>query len=411
MTPIFLMAAAALLAAGDGEGPPPEPTVRWERVLGTDTWEGATGVVATADGGVAVAGKSRERRWQGRLLRLDAQGEVLWERAYGGDGWDEFHGIAAAAEGGFALTGWTPARARRDRDFWLVRVDARGEVRWDRAFGSEARDEAEAVATVGDSFVIAGATWRRERGHGRSDGLVVRVDATGALVWERLLGGAGEDETVAALGVDDGAVVVAGVTASKGHGEDDLWVAKLSAAGDVVWDVAVGGAGDEAAHALAPAPDGGVLVAGTQRGTDGTKDLLLVRLNEDGRVQWQRHLGERGRDDLPAAVVPTPGGGYAVCGWVERLGATPGDLFLLGLRADGDVVWRTKRGGSERDEGRGLVGLPGGDLVVAGHTASRGAGRGDWWILRFGVPPGPSSPGPSRPDRRPEPPEGGAVTR
>jgi hypothetical protein len=56
---------------------------------------------------------------------------------------------------------------------------------------------------------------------------VARLDAAGKVLWTRVLGGAGDDNLFSGIALSDGGFVVAGFTNSKGAGEGDVWVVRL----------------------------------------------------------------------------------------------------------------------------------------------------------------------------------------
>lgn len=112
--------------------------VVWDKLLG-DPGEVrlGTAVVALPDGGFAVAGAAqRDGRRALRLTRLTGDGTVLWERAYGGEKRDEATGLAAAPDGGFVLVGSTMSRGAGKTNVWILKLDGSGALVWDRVFGT-----------------------------------------------------------------------------------------------------------------------------------------------------------------------------------------------------------------------------------------------------------------------------------
>lgn len=114
--------------------------VAWERLLGPpDEERRGRAIVALADGGVAVAGEAlRDNRRGLRVARLAADGEVAWEHAYGGDKYDVATGLAATADGGLVLVGATMSKGPGKTNIWVLRLDREGRVLWDRVFGTAA---------------------------------------------------------------------------------------------------------------------------------------------------------------------------------------------------------------------------------------------------------------------------------
>jgi hypothetical protein len=96
-------------------------------------------IVALSDGGVAVAGAAlRDDRRGLRVARLAADGRLVWEHAYGGDNYDVASGLAATADGGLVLVGSTMSKGPGKSNIWVLRLDTDGRVLWDRVFGTAA---------------------------------------------------------------------------------------------------------------------------------------------------------------------------------------------------------------------------------------------------------------------------------
>ncbi len=95
--------------------------------------------------------------------------------------------------------------------------------------------------------------------------------------------------------------------------------------------------------------DGGyILVGETNSYGVGTKDILLVKLDKDGYIQWQKTYGKVSYDE-GVDVIELSDGGYLILGTTED--SYTGDFNILVLRVDdnGNIVWSKvyDSGGSE----------------------------------------------------------------
>ena len=80
----------------------------------------------------------------------------------------------------------------------------------------------------------------------------------------------------------DGGHALAGYTMSKGAGLSDVWLLKLSADGELLWERTYGEAGNEWARALVELPDGGLALAGDTYSTGaGASDVLVLKIAGD----------------------------------------------------------------------------------------------------------------------------------
>jgi gliding motility-associated-like protein len=139
-----------------------------------------------------------------------------------------------------------------------------------------------------------------------------------ALNWDRTLGGASWDELNGLLAMPDG-IIAAGSSRS---GTTDLsWnylIVKLDFDGNVIWQRTYGGDQDDRLWAIIPTADGGFLAGGysyssasgnKSQPTRGDMDVWVMKLDAQGMLQWERAWGGLYRDEL-FAILEIPGSGY-----------------------------------------------------------------------------------------------------
>lgn len=186
-------------------------------------------------------------------------------------------------------------------DGFLVKLDGEGNVVWDHRV--VARASAVALTADGD-YVVAGATNREG-----FDGWIARITPAGETTWQRTYGGSKDDLFAALARTDDDGFVAAGHTNSAEPNQAP-WVVKVDATGDGVWNRL---AGAEPTHGWAEdivrTRDGGFALTGYR--VDGRKDGVgLWKLAPDGTTQWER-TDEGGSGE---AIVQNADGGYAIAG-------------------------------------------------------------------------------------------------
>ena len=116
-------------------------------------------------------------------------------------------------------------------------------------------------------------------------------------MWQKCLGGSDDDVAYSIQQTSDGGYIVAGETYSTdgdvvgNHGATDAWVVKLNASGGIVWQKCLGGSSEESAYSIQQTSDGGYIVAGGTSSTDGDvtghdgqyeDDAWVVKLNASG---------------------------------------------------------------------------------------------------------------------------------
>ncbi|WP_461867150.1 PEGA domain-containing protein [Thermococcus sp.] len=201
--------------------------------------------------------------------------------------------------------------------------------------------------------------------------------------WVKTYGGEWDDYANAVALARNGDIIVAGYTKSFGAGYKDVWILRLDENGNVIWQKTYGGSKDDVANAVAIAPNGDIIVVGyTKSFGMGDADVWVLRLDENGNVKWQKTYGGS-RSDWANAVIVDKNRNIIVAGWTRSFGAGDDDIWVLKLNSEGNVKWQKTYGGSNWDAASTVALTSTGDIVVAGSTASFGAGSADVWVLRL----------------------------
>jgi len=310
------------------------------------------------------------------------------QHTFGGDSSEVGNALVEAADGGFLLVGYTESYGSGGVDLWLVRTGATGDTLWTRTYGGPADDHGWDVASVADGgFVVAGFT--ASRGAGGEDVWLLRLDEDGDTLWTRTYGGGGDERAWALAEAGEGWVIAA-QTRPEGTQNVDLFVVRVDSRGRAEWTRTHGGAGIDRAFDVEATRDGGFVVAGvTADGASADQDGWLVRLDGDGRVAWERSFGGDG-NDVGRGLELTPDGGMLMVGYSDSDGptgaasATSGAnrIWLVRTDANGREQW-SRRLGESRDD-RAMMGtrLAAGGYAIAGYAST---GSGDWNAYVVGV--------------------------
>jgi uncharacterized delta-60 repeat protein len=309
------------------------------------------------------------------------KGPLPWAKSYGGSDYDEAWLIQQTTDRGYFMAGYTASFGAGSDDVWIMKLYSDGTVAWQKAYGGTGDEWADYAQQTSDGgYVVASAT--TSFGSGSSDLWILKLDADGAVAWQKTYGGAEADETYSIQQTSDGGYVAAGYSYSFGSGSYDLWVLKLNADGTVAWQKTYGGTDYEAANSIQQTSDGGYIVAGyTDSFGSGGEDIWVLKLDADGTVAWQKTYG-LGDEDWAYAIQQTSDGGYIMAGYTYH-STEPADanFWVLKLDSDGTVDWEKTYGGTEYEYAYAIRQTSDGGYIVAGQTFSFGVDFGDTWIL------------------------------
>ena len=310
---------------------------------------------------------------------------LTWDRTYGGINDDKAGCLIQITDGSYVVAGYTHSKGAGGNDFWVIKLDSQGNMIWDRTYGGSAGDLAfSLIQTTDGGYAVAGST--SSKGAGGADFWVIKLDSQGNMIWDKTFGGRADDGANCLIQTVDGGYAVAGVNSSKGAGSYDFWVIKLDKQGNMSWDRTYGGSANDWAESLIQTTDGGYAVAGfiSSKGA-GEKVFWVIKLGNKGNMIWDRTYGGK-YDDWAFSIIQTTDGGYAVAGITFSKGAGNGDFWVIKLDNKGNMIWDRTYGGRGDDRALSLIQTTdGGGYAVAGLTFSKGAGGEDFWVIKLDV--------------------------
>jgi len=197
----------------------------WEKVYGGSKADAAGVIKETADGGYAVLASSSSYvtgylNYDIWLMKLDAAGDTLWSKFYGGNGMDCIADLVVTDDGGYIIAGSSFSFGDpEDEDIWIIKVDSKGEVIWDKIFGNNFRDSPTSMIATSDGGLIISASWS---GHE-----IFKLDQNGDMLWN--LGY--DDEIYHISPTEDENYISCGSGVMA-----DMFVMKFTPEGDVLWE-------------------------------------------------------------------------------------------------------------------------------------------------------------------------------
>ncbi len=151
---------------------------------------------------------------------------------------------------------------------------------------------------------------------------------------------------------------------------------------ELEWDKTFGGSSYDGALSLVQTADGGYALGGyTYSKGAGYSDFWLVKTDARGNKIWDKTFGGSNYD-VANSLVQTADGGYALGGYTKSKGAGSGDFWLVKTDARGNKQWDKTFGGSEEDKAWSLVQTSDGGYALGGYTYSKGAGSRDFWLVK-----------------------------
>ncbi|MCS6789045.1 MAG: hypothetical protein NZ484_00525, partial [Patescibacteria group bacterium] len=238
-------------------------------------------------------------------------------------------------------------------------------------------------SSYNNGYFLAGYT--SSFGAGNSDFLVIKLNYNGYIDWAKTVGGTQADVAYSVDATSDGGCIAAGYTNSYGTNSDIL-VVKFDSLGNIQWTKVIGGSSFDSAYSITKTSEGNYVLAGhTFSYGAGNSDIILIRLNSNGGILNSFVIGGVSSDEigLHGSIIQTIDGGYAIGGNTSSYGAGSRDMFIIKLDSNFNLEWARTIGGIGDDFVRPLRQSSDGAYIIGGYTTSFGSGSHDFMILRL----------------------------
>eukprot|EP00899_Mesostigma_viride_P026126 jgi/Mesvir1/6699/Mv13732-RA.3 len=343
-------------------------------------------------------------------------------------------------------------------DAFLVKVSRSGTLEASQYLGGDGLDEGRALApaessgvwvggsTASDDFPITGSPSQVNYQGGSSDAFLTRYSVTGPMLVSGFVGGRGNDAINALVADGNGGVWFAGESTSDNFptepkiggnlpfqvllgGGKDVVIGRVDRLGVLRYSSFMGAGGDETAHGMARAADGGLWMVGEtdsvglpitvstayQRLNGGGVDAFVAKWSSTGELKYLSYLGGAGTD-VALAVEATEDGGCWIVGYTDNTNGFPTrgkppigrldppvtslqggeDAFIIRLNTQGGVQYSSLFGGAKNDRALSVsaasptaawvVGWTEGSWAyptIGGYQSQYGGGDKDAFIVKI----------------------------
>ncbi|MBP7713944.1 MAG: T9SS type A sorting domain-containing protein [Bacteroidota bacterium] len=415
--------------------------IEWQNTIGGNNTDQLYSIQQTSDGGYILGGVSisdisgdKTENSQGDydywVVKLDSTGNIQWQNTIGGSGYDQLYSIQQTSDGGYILGGYSNSgisgdkteSSQGDYDYWVVKLDAIGNIQWQTTIGGNDADWLYSVQQTTDGgYILGGYSLsdisgdKTEGTQGGNDYWVVKLDASGNIQWQNTIGGNNDDNLTSIQQTTDGGYILGGYSYSdisgdkteNSQGSDDYWVVKLNASGNIQWQNTIGGSGYDQLYSIQQTSDGGYILGGYSESnisgdktenSQGFDDYWVVKLDTTGNIQWQNTIGG-GSFDYLTSIQQTSDGGYILGGYSNSgisgdktencQGNT--DYWVVKLDASGNIQWQNTIGGNYSDwlysvqqtsDGGYILGGCS-DANISGDKTENVQGVYDYWVVKL----------------------------
>lgn len=213
--------------------------------------------------------------------------------------------------------------------------------------------------------------------------LLMKVNSLGDTIWTKIMGGTNfKNFGNSVVQTYDGGFVVTGSTENFGVGMYDVILIKTDADGNINWSRTYGGLLDDGGLSLEQTSDSGFIIGGnTMSYGTSTNDFYLIKTDINGDTLWTKTYGGAGYD-VASSVIETHDGGYLISGITDSFGTDSTDILLIKTNSNGDTSWTKTYGGMRNDYCSSVKQTPDSGYIILGGTSSFGAGGFDMYLIK-----------------------------
>lgn len=177
-------------------------------------------------------------------------------------------------------------------------------------------------------------------------GAIRKFNLNGNMEWEKSYGNGFRSSFQHGIGLESGDIIAVGFSQSTLSNPAQAWLARFDSIGNIKWQKAYGGSGNEEYRRVLQTPDGGFLLTGiTSSYGSGSSDVWLVKVDSVGNEEWNKTFGDMWTDYYPC-ITSSADGGYYIAWYAQDDEMGPGlhptyekKTYLMKLTNVGNVSW------------------------------------------------------------------------
>lgn len=297
-------------------------------------------LIQAKDGGYVMVGET-DSKTQGRRdilwLKHDRYGKRLWDQNVGGQAIDSANALVQTQDGGYAIVGTTWSSGQGRSDVWLLKTNAQGKIEWNKTFGGIRTDEGVDIALLPDQgFLILARIQSNEAIE--PEPTLIKTDSQGKVIWQQRIECNDENQPQRLHLVDNNeAVLVVNVKKDDHWG---IWLIKVNAKGEKIWEQYYHGDRDDRASDMAVLNDGILILASsTSSFGKGRQNVWLIKTDGEGQKILEKVIGSGEDYNYPTAVAVTADQNWVITGYTSNFGSSKNSAWLVKFDTKAKIVW------------------------------------------------------------------------
>lgn len=264
--------------------------------------------------------------------------------------------------------------------FAIVSVSAQIPLKWQRTYGEGGYNSAGGIIQTSDNGYVILSNAGSDVGNTAIH--LIKTDTLGIIQWERVLNNSDLKWATDFKQTSDKGYIITGNAYTSTASSYDLLLIKTDSVGQIEWEKQVGGTDWDFGNAVAVAYDSAYVVIGkTYSYGAADANIYIVKCNLDGDTLWTRVLGGDSLD-FGTSVDITADSNYLIAANTRSYGHGSLDAWIMKLSMAGDTLWSKFYGDTLEDAVNSIKVLPDKGFIFVGYTYSFGAMNSDAYLMR-----------------------------
>lgn len=305
--------------------------ILWSRTYGAALAESDGFLTLTPDDQLLLLGHSMDisSAVMGTLLvKTDTLGNPIWQQEIRDSVFSlSLKYIEPTADSGYIACGYTTQANMGANDFLVMKLDSLGQVEWKREFGYSDNDYAQMIHQTADGgFIVSGDSQQGPL----YDNYILKLNDTGAVEWELTVGDQYTNGNQAILVGADGHYYLSGESSTPLGVAFDVYMVKITPAGQLVWAKYVGYTGTDAGFSIVPSADNKFLVTGYSNSynTSLPINVMLAKIDTSGQPTGVNYYS-RPAVSIGYEMIRDQNQNYLIAGF------TGNNYYLLNVKDEG----------------------------------------------------------------------------
>lgn len=326
--------------------------------------EQARAILQINDGAIFLGGYSNiSGNTDPALLKLSRKGDSLWMKTYGDTVFDVALSLNYSGNADLVICG-ERLNEITGTDLIVLKIDSNGIQLWESVIATNKNESGKYIEQTQDGgYLICGY---QSDDFGFNDIILVKLAASGALLWIKNYGGVDNEYANQVHELADGNIILTADTRSKGAGGYDVQILRLTSTGEIIWDYTYGDDLENGCQGIYIAANGDLISYGeTETFPFSPFDFYIERISPEGSSIWKNVFGGAG-SDAAFSLVEDDAGNFILTGYSNSYnGGEAIDIVIAKTDAFGELIWANSYGNAGIDIGYGIVKADQGFLIAA----------------------------------------------